>query len=105
MRDLFGNEVTMEMALALKRMKPPSNRKALVALRTEKGVHPHNGMPLGPTGETCGSCKHCRAKAGHAKNFYKCAYTRDTAGPATDLRVRWPACSKWEMRPAAAEGE
>lgn len=71
-----------------------------MSLRIERGRHPHNGFPLRePAGETCGSCARCRYKAGHAKRYYKCALTPDTAGPATDIRVRWPACEKWEPRP------
>lgn len=95
MRDLFGNEVSMEEARALARRKPPTDRKSLIALRTERGVHPHNGMPLRvPAGETCGSCSHHFVKA-FSKNYHKCDFTQDSAGPATDIRVRWPACSKW----------
>lgn len=96
MRDLFGQEVTLEQARALARRKPPTDRASLVALRIERGVHPHNGMPLlQPAGETCGSCKHHRVKR-FSKAYHKCAFTKDSAGPATDIRVRWPACSKWE---------
>lgn len=103
MRDLFGNEVTMEQALALKRRKPAADRASLVALRIERGVHPHNGMPLRqPPGETCGSCKHHYAKR-YSKTFHKCDFTNDTGGPATDIRVRWPACSKWEAKEGTPE--
>lgn len=99
MRDLFGQEVTMEQARALARRKPPTNRAALVSLRIERGVHPHNGFSLGPTGETCGSCAHAVAgPGGHSKRWWKCDLSASTRGPATDIRVRWPACSKWSAR-------
>lgn len=50
----------------------------------------------GPAGETCGSCQHIVA-TGRRGKFHKCDLNRAcwTSGPKTDIRVRWPACSKW----------
>ena len=48
----------------------------------------------GPAGETCGSCAHaCRFR-----RWAKCALMRAkwTGGPKTDIRLRTPACDKWE---------
>lgn len=98
MRDLFGKEVTMEEARILARTKPPRDRASLVKLRLLRGSHPHAGLPLRqPPGETCGSCGHCWAKK-YANRYYKCDLTPDSSGPATDIRVRWPACVKWEPK-------
>lgn len=49
----------------------------------------------GPEGETCGSCKHiARGRGGWAK----CELSRGrwTHSRGTDIRVRSPACRKWE---------
>lgn len=53
----------------------------------------------GPTGETCGSCKHIRRKE-MAKVYLKCGLTEAhwTGGGGTDIKARAPACSKWEAR-------
>jgi hypothetical protein len=94
LRDMFGNELTMEQALAAKRKTPPRNRDQLVALRLSGGLHPHRGDKLGPAGETCGSCRHhiVRRLAGR---YHKCALGPDSHGSATDIRVGWPACARW----------
>ena len=51
----------------------------------------------GPDGETCGSCNHHVARR-YAKIYHKCDLMRAywTGGGATDIRVRSPACSRWE---------
>lgn len=50
----------------------------------------------GPKGETCRTCEHCTISQ-HAKRYYKCGLMKHlwTRGSATDIRVRWPACSEW----------
>lgn len=98
MRDLFGHEVTLDEARILAKRSPPRDRATLVRMRTLRGLHPHNGMPLRqPEGETCGSCAHHRVKR-YSKSYHKCGLTQDSRGPATDIRVRWPACEKWEAK-------
>lgn len=49
----------------------------------------------GPEGAKCGSCVHLFVRS-FAKNYYKCDLRRDGAGPASDHRVRWPACGAYE---------
>lgn len=51
----------------------------------------------GPAGETCGSCGHLSGRL-MSRRYYKCALTRAkwTGGGGTDVKVRSPACSKWE---------
>lgn len=51
----------------------------------------------GPAGETCGSCRHLSGKR-MSRRYYKCELTRArwTGGPGTDVKVRSPACAKWE---------
>lgn len=97
MRDLWGREVSMEEALKLKRRRPPSTRETKVAGNIAAGRHPHNALPLRqPPGETCGSCVHKRKTPMTAGTYYKCDLGGMSRGPATDIRVRWPACEKWQ---------
>ena len=49
----------------------------------------------GPAGVTCSTCKHL-IKHSDSRNYYKCAYRGDTSSAATDHRVNWPACAKYE---------
>lgn len=62
-----------------------------------------NGNPClqpfgkGPAGETCRHCAHLSAN--HcSKTYYKCLLRGVTSGPATDHRVTWPACGKFERK-------
>lgn len=46
-------------------------------------------------GNICGNCAHfIRKKMGAI--YFKCDLTKITGGPATDWRVNWPACGKFE---------
>ena len=51
----------------------------------------------GPDGETCGTCAHHVIRV-FSKNYHKCLLMKGkwTGGTGTDIRVRSPACSKWE---------
>lgn len=50
----------------------------------------------GPAGETCKSCANKRANDMQSgRRFWKCALVRWTGGPGTDIRLAWPACSRW----------
>lgn len=62
-----------------------------------RGLHPL-GHPLrgAPEGETRGTCAHLRRHRGASTTYLKCRLTRQTFGPATDTRSRWPACARWE---------
>lgn len=58
----------------------------------------HPAQPgSGPMGEFCRTCSHRRANETRARNrFWKCNLMRRTSGSATDIRMRDPACSRWE---------
>lgn len=71
----------------------PSKYARNQSLNVARGRHPM-GMPLADNDETCGSCAHLVKKT-HGRNYYKCRKYRNTCGPATDIRLRWPACSLW----------
>jgi len=47
---------------------------------------------FGPTGATCGICAHLRRKL----RWYKCALLGNSNCTATDVRLKWPACGKFE---------
>lgn len=66
----------------------------------KRGVWGYADAPgTGPAGETCGTCKH-KARRVYSKTYHKCRLMQAiwTHGAATDIRVRSPACSKWEKQ-------
>lgn len=85
MRDMFGNEITIEEARVLAKRKSPE----------PKGYAAQPGT--GPAGETCGSCAHLYRNR-MAKTYLKCALMKAhwTGGGATDVKARAPACRRWE---------
>lgn len=88
MKDLFGNEVPVS---EFARKPGDKNRRYSNA----RGYAAPPGS--GPAGETCATCKHSylHHRSG-SKNWYKCALVKPTRGAATDLRLKWAACSRWE---------
>lgn len=51
----------------------------------------------GPDGARCKSCKRLDSLS-YARTYYKCELRQNTHGPATDHRVNWRACAKYERR-------
>lgn len=87
MKDLFGNELTVEEA------------KSIEKKGKRRTVPKGNAAPIGsgPKGETCKTCKYAyRTGTGYGKGFWKCKLVRPTRGPGTDIRLKWAACSRWE---------
>jgi hypothetical protein len=67
---------------------------ATAAALARAALHPL-GVPLGPAGETCGSCAWLYA-GGRGKAVERC---RQLAAPNADgarTRREWPACARWE---------
>lgn len=67
------------------------------AAKPKRGQPKGNAAPIGsgPAGETCRTCVHARCvKLG--KTYHKCALVKATGGPATDIRLKWPACARWQ---------
>lgn len=90
--DLFGGLLSYQTA---------DGRTVEVKKRGKHYVQPRGGADrpgTGPAGETCGSCKHIVRTRNGGKVFPKCSLNRAcwTHGAATDIRVRWAACRKWE---------
>ena len=52
-------------------------------------------------GKTCGQCANLfdNGHGGRSRRYYKCQWLPTTNGPATDWRLRWPACGKFEEQP------
>lgn len=51
----------------------------------------------GPDGEICRTCSHSYARR-FSKNYWKCGLVPATGGQGTDIRLKSPACSKWEAK-------
>lgn len=78
-----------ERSLSATRRRTIRNRELIA-----RGIHPVTRVPLARNGETCGTC----ALSGWVRmgnKYLKCSLNK-TGGPATDLRVFWPACEKWK---------
>lgn len=90
MRDMFGNEVTVEEARALlakdKKGRKPTPKRGYAA-----------PPGTGPAGETCKTCRHLRRRD-MAKTYLKCALMEAvwTGGPGTDILAKAPACRRWD---------
>ena len=77
----------------------PGARRGRQNRMVARGLHPM-GAGLGPDGETCGSCKHSNPEQWRDGRYIKCAVMRRSRSEATDIRLKWRACARWE--PAAA---
>ena len=92
MKDLYGNEVSVDEARRMLRKRGKRNPTIPKGYAAPPGT--------GPDGETCGSCRHLYRN--HvAKTYLKCSLmkARWTGGAATDIRARSPACRRWEGQP------
>ncbi len=70
------------------------------AIAEETVIYPHrlkimHAMYGRTLQRACGTCKHLVIRK-YAGTYYKCRKTAMTNGPATDWRVRWPACGLHE---------
>ena len=65
-------------------------RRALI----EAGVHPLTRTAL-IEGRYCGGCGHAQKVNG----YWKCDTVPHTFGPGTDIRLSWPACTRFEEKP------
>jgi hypothetical protein len=69
------------------------------------GKHPATKMPLRHLQpehssesfiQSCGTCAHSKRYSNGNRGWWKCELVPVTSGPGTDIRLRWPACVKWE---------
>jgi hypothetical protein len=66
--------------------------------RVSAGLHP-TGFRLASEslGKTCGDCDHVLVRK-LGKRYYKCGEAKITSGPASDIRLKWPACVRFEHK-------
>lgn len=94
MKDLFGNELP-DINTSLYARTPADLRRE----KNRKYSRPrgHAAPPgSGPKGETCKTCEHCTVHKGNSRSYTKCDLVKPSNGPATDIRQKDPACSRWE---------
>lgn len=70
--------------------------------KAKRGQAKGHAAPIGsgPAGETCRTCAHARCIK-FAKTYHKCALVKPTAGPGTDIRLKWAACARWQKKEEA----
>lgn len=96
-RDLFGAPIKREGAMTDAERKRARRRAA----EQPKGYAAPPGS--GPQGEKCKTCKHATAHLWD-KTYWKCALIKPTRGPGTDIRLKSPACKRWEKRQGEDDG-
>ena len=63
----------------------------------------YGGPPgSGPAGKTCKDCVHAEGW-GANRTYWKCALVKHTSGPGTDIRLRTPACNRFEPEPQSSQ--
>lgn len=85
-RDLFGDQV-----------EPIDTRPRAKRRNLADGNPMVKRVGPGPPGKRCKHC-HFHYTKGRSKTYHKCEFQGDTAGPGTDIRANWPACSKFEPK-------
>ena len=62
------------------------------------GLHP-TGQKLkeNRTHESCGNCADLDRVGYRSRVYLKCKRTKQTRGPGTDMRAKWPACVNWSQ--------
>lgn len=70
---------------------------------TENRIAARFGLGHGPVGETCRTCGHMVRKTWN-RVYLKCDLW-DSNGPASDIRLKWPACSQWLARGQGGEDQ
>ena len=88
--NLFGDPVVIEVSQA-RRPEIPKGYAAIPG--------------TGPEGEKCRTCRHAVKRSGNARDYWKCSLmkARWTGGYGSDIRLKSPACSKWERKAAMKE--
>ena len=74
----------------------PKSWSAAQRHRMALGTHPATGLPFADNGETCRTCRLRTLHQPSDRPYHKCGLVIITSGPGTDLRLSWPACSKWK---------
>jgi len=86
--DLFGNPIADDAPVDVARERRRRKDRP-------KGYARAPGS--GPAGEFCRTCMHAKRSPFH-NAYWKCGLVKPTRGPGTDIRLKSPACSRWEWR-------
>lgn len=98
-----GPTVLPELPDDAEKLSADRRRTIRRQLAFDRGVHPTTKVPLlDEPGATCGNCAQLYGNHGHASTYWKCGAVPRTGGPATDVRLKWPACDKWQPQQEAA---
>jgi hypothetical protein len=68
-----------------------------------RGVHPITRLELRAEGGTCATCAYAVKEDHGARHYWKCWAVPVTHGAATDLRISWPACTRYVDRAVTRE--
>jgi hypothetical protein len=71
------------------------SRLHIIMRRLATDQHPLGHARLAHNGETCATCSHRRMNDMRAGRYWKCNQVPMTGGPASDIRLKWPACVRW----------
>lgn len=77
-------------------MGPPVTPKSGTRLQKPLGNPCVAVFGTGPEGVQCKTCVHLRTTPTTQGKYYKCDLCKCTRGRATDHKVRWPACARYE---------
>lgn len=77
---------------------PDVRRRKRADRAIANGQHPFGGPLREPAGETCRTCVNAKHFDYHNRSYWKCPTVGGLAhSAATDLRLKWPACVRWEQ--------
>lgn len=71
----------------------PSKDRKEANMRVLQGRHPM-GHALGDPATSCGDCAYLIGKE-FSKTYWKCEKSKQSGGPATDIRKKWRGCEHW----------
>lgn len=74
----------------------PDFKAAAASKRRYK--RPFELFGVGPKGKTCRTCAHLLSGKYHNRTYHKCLIWVVSHSAATDIRLKWPACGRWEGR-------
>lgn len=91
----YGSRLTARNRVAIANGRHPATRKKLLRIVDP----PQRAM-------CCGDCAHADYRPGGTRWFWKCRLHPQgmTHGPATDIRISWPACELFDRAPKPAPG-
>lgn len=95
MKQLDLENLSWQDMRAIKNQKKSHAARALAMIKN--GFHPFGLRLREPRDKVCGDCRHANSHE-RVKKYYKCLLSRVSCGPATDLRLSWPACEKFESK-------